>query len=291
MIAAVDATPLNSGRQRRRLHWQPAAVVGLTVFGLVVVATAFAPLLTPYGANEQVLRDSLQPPSTAHPLGTDRLGRDVLARILYGGRFSLLITMVAVLVSGTLGTLLGATAGRLGGAVDEVVTRLIDLFLAVPGILVAIVITALLKPGFGTLVLAITVTGWPTFARLARAVALEINTRTYIEAAVALGTPEFLILRTHVLRNILAVTVALGFLRFGHVLLMIAGLSYLGLGAQPPTPDWGAMLADAQPYMQRVPMLVLAPGLTIFATTLSVTLAGQGLTLMFDPQRTWARAR
>jgi peptide/nickel transport system permease protein len=288
-----SAGRLLSGRRRRWrwINWHPTAVTGLTVFGLIALAAAFAPLLTPYDPNDQVLLDRLQLPSAAHRLGTDTLGRDVFARILYGGRFSLVITLASVLISGTLGTLIGAVAGRVGGVVDEVVMRLIDLFIAFPGIIVALVIAAMLKPGFWTLVLAMTMTTWTPYARLARAIALEINTRAYIEAAIATGASEFTILRKHVLHNMMGPVLAMGFLRFGHMLLTIAGLSYLGLGAQPPTPDWGAMLAEAQPYMQRVPSLILAPGLTIFITTLSVTLAGQGLMLMFDPQQTWAKAR
>jgi peptide/nickel transport system permease protein len=255
---------------------------------VIVLAAIFAPLLTPYDPNDQALRDRLLLPSATHLLGTDNLGRDVFARIVYGGRFSLVITSVAVLISAVFGTALGALAARRGGIVDEVIMRILDLFLSFPSIVIALVLVALLEPGFGTLVLALTIVGWTPYARLSRAVVLEINTRGYIEAAKALAAPEFLIFRKHVLPNTLGPILAMGFLRFGHMLLTIAGLSYLGLGAQPPTPDWGAMLADAQPFMQRVPSLILAPGLTIFITTLSVTLAGQGLTLMFDPRQRWS---
>jgi peptide/nickel transport system permease protein len=167
--------------------------------------------------------------------------------------------------------------------------RAIDLFLAFPNIIIALMIVVMLKPGFWALVLALTITGWTPYARLARAVGLEIATQTYIEAAVATGESEFLTMRKHILPNTLGPILAQVFLRFGHTLLTIAGLSYLGIGIQPPTPDWGSMLAEAQVYMVRVPSLILSPGLIIFITTLSVTMAGQGLMLMFDPQqrRTW----
>jgi len=274
----------------RRRSWHATAVAGLGIFLVVVAITVCAPFLTHYDPIDQVLRDAFKPPSAAHWLGTDRLGRDLFARIAYGGRFPLAITLVAVSVSAIFGTLVGAIVGRVGGAVEEIAMRLIDVFISFPSILVGLVIAALLKPGFGTLVLAITVTDWTPFARLARAITLEINTRAYIEAASAVGAPEPLILRKHVLHHLVGPVLAMGFLRFGHGLLTIAGLSYLGLGAQPPAPDWGAMLAEAQPYMMRFPILVLAPGLIIFATALSVVLAGRGLMLMFDAPHGGPRA-
>lgn len=290
-MATMDTISSNAERtiggkkaRSRRVIWHPTAVWGLTVFGLIALATVAAPLLTGLDPNDQILLDRLQLPSAEHILGTDTLGRDVFARILYGGRFSLTITTVAVFISAITGTIIGSVTARLGGLFDELTMRLIDLFIAFPGIIVALIIAALLKPGFWTLILALTMTGWTPYARLARAVGLEINTRAFIEAATALGASQWLILRKHVLPNSLGPILATAFLRFGHMLLTISGLSYLGLGAQPPTPDWGAMLAEAQPYMLRVPTFILTPGLTIFVATLSVTLAGQGLTLMFDPK-------
>ena len=279
-------TPLSPSKPAvsKRITWQPTAIIGLTIFSLVVLAAVFAPLLTDFDPYAQALLDRLQLPSRTHILGTDTFGRDVFARIIYGGRFSLVITAISVLISATTGTLIGALAARRGGLLDEFIMRVIDLFLAFPGIIFALIIVALLEPGFWTLVLALAITGWTPYARLARAVGLEINTHAYIEAATAMGASEFVILWKHVLPNTLGPILATVFLRFGHMLLTISGLSYLGLGAQPPIPDWGAMLSEAQPYMQRVPSLILVPGLTIFITTLSVTLAGQGLTLMFDPQ-------
>ena len=273
------------GYQFHRSKWQLSTLVSFIFFVGIVLAILLAPLLTPYDPSWQDLLARLQLPSFEHPLGTDHLGRDVLARLLYGGRFSLTITTVAVITSSLLGTLIGAISGRVGGMVDEIAMRMVDLVLAFPAIIIALIITALMKPGFGTLVLAVTLTGWTTFARMARAITLEVSTQDYILAATALGTPERLILYKHIIPNIVGPILGLSFLRFGHLLLIIAGLSYLGLGAQPPTPDWGAMLAEAQPYMQRVPSLMLAPGLTIFITALSVSLAGQGLSFMFDPKQ------
>jgi peptide/nickel transport system permease protein len=266
----------------RLIERQPAAVVGLAVFILIVMAVILAPVLTPYDPYEQELSDRLQLPSAKHLMGTDSLGRDVFARILYGGRFSLVITAIAVLIAATFGTLIGAVAGRRGGLVDELIMRVIDLIISFPSLVVALVIAAMLRPGFWTLVLALVFSAWTPYARLARAVGLEINTRAFIEAAVALGASEWLIFRKHVIPNTLGPILSTAFLRFGHILLIISGLSYLGLGAQPPLSDWGAMLAEAQTYMRRVPTLILAPGMTIFITAFSVTLAGQGLASMFS---------
>lgn len=287
-----EARPQADDDRRRaaRRSWHPTAVVGLGLFVFIAAVTLCAPLLTGYDPTDQVLRDAFAPPSAAHWLGTDRLGRDLFARIAYGGRFPLAVTLVAVSVSAVFGTLLGAVVGRVGGAVEEIAMRLIDVFLSFPSVLVAFVIAALLKPGFGTLVLALTVTDWTPFARLARAITLELNTRAYIEAAFAVGAPEPVIIRKHVLHHLAGPVLAMGFLRFGHGLLTIAGLSYLGLGAPPPAPDWGGMLAEAQPYMVRFPVLVLAPGLIIFATALGVALAGRGLMLMYDAPHGGSRA-
>lgn len=272
-------------RIRSRITWPITVIAGMVILVLVLLATLFAPWLSPVDPNQQVLIDRLQPPSGAHLLGTDHLGRDVFARLLYGGRFSLLLTVVAVLIAGSMGTILGGVAGFLGGLLDEALMRLVDLLIVFPGIVIALVIAALLKPSFGTLLLALTITSWTPYARLARALTLDVKTQPYLEAAQAIGASQAGILSRHILPNIMGPILAMSFLRFGHMLLTIAGLSYLGLGAQPPTPDWGAMIAEALPYMQRVPTLLFVPSLTIFLTTLSVTLVGQGLMLILDPKQ------
>lgn len=272
-------------RTHSRITLPITVIVGIAILLLVLSATLLAPWLSPVDPNQQVLIDRLQPPSAAHLLGTDHLGRDVFARLLYGGRFSLLLTVVAVFITGGMGTILGGLAGWVGGLLDEALMRLVDLLIVFPGIVIALVIAALLKPSFGTLLLALTITGWTPYARLARALTLDVKTQPYLEAAQAVGVSQAGILSRHILPNIMGPILAMSFLRFGHMLLTIAGLSYLGLGAQPPTPDWGAMIADALPYMQRVPILLFVPSLTIFLTALSVTLVGQGLMLILDPKQ------
>ncbi len=276
---------------RQRTTLPITVIVSMAVLALVLCATLFAPWLTAINPNQQVLSDRMLPSSSAHLLGTDHLGRDLCARLLYGGRFSLLLTVVAVLISGVVGTILGSLAGRRGGLLDELLMRLVDLLLVFPAIMIALVIAALLKPSFGTLLLALTVTSWTPYARLARALTLDVQTQPYLESAQAIGASQAAILRRHILPNIMGPILATAFLRFGHMLLTIAGLSYLGLGAQPPTPDWGAMIAEALPYMQRVPTLLLMPSLAIFLTALSVTLVGQGLMLVVDPKQRQANLR
>ena len=268
--------PLTTLRIRRR---SMAVFLPLAILVIIGLVALFAPSLIAYPANEQVLSDRLELPSAEHLLGTDHLGRDVLSRLLMGSRFSLTITTVSVLISGIFGTLVGAMSGRAGGLVDEVVMRVVDVVLVFPELVVAFALASLLKPSFATIVLAVTIFAWTPYARLARAVTLEVNTREFMEAATALGSTPTFILRRHVLPNIMGPILAMGFLRFGQMLIAIAGLSYLGVGAQPPTPDWGAMLAEAQPYMRRVPSLTLIPGAAIFVTALSVTLLGQSLIL------------
>lgn len=262
----------------------PATVISGAVLMLILLFTVAAPWISTSDPNMQVLGDRLLPPSAQHILGTDHLGRDLWSRLLYGGRYSLLLTFVAVTASGVIGTFLGALVGWLGGLWDEGLMRLVDLLIVFPSIILALVIAALLKPSFGTLLLALTITSWTPYARLARALTLDVKTKPYLEAAKALGVTPLRLMRRHILPNIAGPILAVSFLRFGHMLLTIAGLSYLGLGAQPPTPDWGAMIAEALPYMQRVPMLLLMPGLAIFLTSLSVTMVGQGLMLIFDPK-------
>ena len=260
-----------------RLTWSWGIALPLACLVVIGLVALFAPIISPYDPNDQELTGRLQTPSTAHPFGTDHVGRDVLSRVVTGSRFSLAITSVAVLISGVLGTLIGAFSGRIGGVVDEVTMRVVDVVLVFPELVVAFALASMLKPSFGTIVLAVTIFAWTPYARLARAVTLEVNTREFMEAAVALGSPPMFVLRKHVLPNIMGPILAIGFLRFGQMLITIAGLSYLGVGAQPPTPDWGAMLWEAQPYMRRVPSLTLIPGAAIFITALSVTLLGQRL--------------
>lgn len=275
-IVAAPLTPrVSVGTRIGRFHW--AFLIGASFFVVVCALLILTPWIAPYDPASQELLGRLRAPSATHLFGTDHLGRDILSRILHGGRFSVSIAAIAVLITGVTGTLLGAVSARAGGLLDDFLMRLVDALLAFPEVLIALFLVFILGPGYGTLIVALSLSGWTPFARLTRAVTLEINTRGYIEAAEALGCSKAFIIFRHVLPNAIGPVLAQGFLRFGHQLITVGGLSYLGLGVQPPESDWGAMLAEAQLYMIRAPWLVIFPGLAIFLTALSVTLAGHGL--------------
>jgi ABC-type dipeptide/oligopeptide/nickel transport system permease subunit len=271
----VARTAMAGVRFVRRRHWTLS--VGAVVFVAILLVLALTPWIAPYDPAAQDLAHRLASPSAAHWLGTDQLGRDVLSRLMYGGRFSVSIAAITLILSAAAGTLIGAISARRGGMLDELIMRTIDLFISFPDVVVALFLIALFKTGYGTLIVALTLVGWTPFARLMRGLTLEINSRDYIEAAEALGCSKSFILFRHVIPNAARPVAAMGFLRFGHKLITVGGLSFLGLGVRPPDSDWGALLLDAQPYMERNPMLVILPGAAIFVTALSVTMIGQGL--------------
>ncbi|MFE7629434.1 ABC transporter permease [Kocuria sp. NPDC057446] len=262
-------------RERPVLVWAAAAVLAL-----IVLSVAVAPWIAPYPPAAQDLSARLLPPGPAHWLGTDHLGRDTLSRLLDGGRFSLVTAAVATVLTAAIGTGIGVLSARRRGWVDELLTRTNDVLLALPEMVVALFLVAVLGPGHLTLLLALTVTGWTPFARLARALAYDVSARGFVEAARVLGcSPAFVVVR-HVLPHLAGPLLGQAALRFGQFLITVGALSYLGLGVQPPQSDWGAMLAAAQPYAARAPMTILAPGLVVFTVALCVTLIGQRLAHM-----------
>lgn len=251
------------------------AVPALLLVGAVAVGLRIDPIaLDPAGR--------LAAPSLEHPFGTDHLGRDVLARLVHGAALTLGFTAAAVAVTGVVGTLLGLYAGRRSGVPAQLVLRAVDLLVAVPTVIVGLMLAAVLRPGVGTLMLAVLVTGWTPFARLAYGLARKVGGREYVAAAEALGAGEARILRYHILPNAARPLLAHACLRFANTLLAVAGLSYLGLGAQPPTPEWGAMLAQAQPYLERAPLLVVVPAVAIVVVSLAVARAGRRLESRWD---------
>ncbi|GEO94432.1 ABC transporter permease [Kocuria turfanensis] len=259
-------------RERRALVWAASAVLAL-----VVLAVALAPWLAPHPPAAQDLTARLAPPSAAHWLGTDHLGRDTLSRLLDGGRFSLTVAALATVLTAVTGTAIGVLSARRRGWLDELFTRTSDVLLALPEMVVALFLVAVLGPGHLSLLLALTVTGWTPFARLARALTYDVSARGFVEAARVLGcSPSFIVLR-HVLPHLAGPLLGQATLRFGQFLITVGALSYLGLGVQPPQSDWGAMLAAAQPYAARSPLTILAPGLVVFVVALCVTLVGQRL--------------
>jgi len=280
--AAAPSRSLGTPRRLRfaRPHW--TLVAGALLLVLVAMVLCLGPTLAPYDPTAQALIRRLKPPSEAHWLGTDHLGRDVLSRLLVGGRFAVIIAAVTLTLSVILGTLIGVISARRGGLVDEVAMRSVDLLISFPEVVVAIFLVALLGPGYGTLILALTIVGWTPFARLARGLAIEINAKPYIRAAEILGCSRRFIILRHIIPNAIGPISAMAFLRFGHKMITVGGLSYIGLGIQPPHADWAAMMAEAQPYIERAPLLVVCPGLAIFLTALSVTWIGQGLSQTGD---------
>ncbi len=256
--------------------------MGLAIIVPIILLCTFAPLITDKDPVKQTLPDRLQGPSREHPLGTDVLGRDTLSRLLYGGRLSLGITTLVVTLTAVIGTLIGLAAGAIGGLIDETLMRIVDIVIAFPAILLVLTIAGLRKPGLVSLAVAMVSVGWSPFARVVRGECLKVRSTVYVEAAVSIGASRARVAFRHILPNVTNALLVMLFLRFSQNLLAIAALSFLGLGAQPPIPEWGMMLSEARNYMERVPLTMIVPGLAIFLSTLGMSLAGDGLRLAFD---------
>ena len=260
-FASGDSGLLHFRRFIASRHWTFA--VGCAIFLCITAILVLGPMVWSLDPAKQNIANRLAAPSADYWLGTDNLGRDVFARLVEGGRFTVTIAAISVVISVIAGVLIGVLAGRLGGWFGEISMRLVDLLIAIPDTM--------------TLILALTIVGWTPYARLARGLALQVNAMDYIRAAEVLGMSRSFIIFRHFIPNMIRPISAVTFLRFGHKLITVGGLSYLGLGVQPPNPDWGLMLAAAQPFLERAPMLMIAPGLAIFLTALSVTWIGHGL--------------
>ena len=261
-----------------------AAVVGggFMVFFLFIALTA--PWVAPHHPFEQDLYNRLASPSVEHPFGTDDFGRDIMSRVIFGTRISLRIGVVAVLIALVAGTFIGLVAGYYGGAADQVLMRLMDLMLAFPSILLAIGIVAVLGPGLDNAMIAIGVVAIPQYARLIRASTLTVRETDYVQALRALGASDLRILLSAILPNCLAPLIVQATLSLATAILDAAGLSFLGLGAQPPTPEWGAMLSGARELILNAPWVLTYPGLAIFVTVLAFNLLGDGLRDALDPK-------
>lgn len=269
---------------RRQFVRNRAAVVGLFLILLFVIAAVAAPFVAPYDPAAISPANSLQGPSAAHWLGTDELGRDVLTRILLGARITLLITIGAVALALVFGTSLGLIAGFYGAKVDTLIMRAVDVLMSMPGFLLAIGIIAALGVGTTNVILAVGVYSIPAFARIARGSTLSAKAEEYVTAARAMGGTNRRIILHHLLPNIMPPLIVQTSLRLATAILMASGLSFLGLGPQPPTPEWGAMLSAGRDYMTSAPLLVAFPGLAILLVTLSFNLVGDGLRDSLDPR-------
>lgn len=265
------------------LRWHRGAQVGFVLLGLLVLAAIFAPWLTPYGPAQQIRGAELLGPSLAHPFGTDFLGRDIYTRTLYGARISLFAGALSVLLGALLGTAMGILAGYVGGWVDHVLMRITDAVSAFPAILLGAAVVAVLGPGFLQVAIAIAIAQSPQFARLARAIALVEARREYVEAAESMGASRMRVMVRHLLPNAMGPLAVQCSLSVGVAILLEAGLSFLGLGVQPPTPSWGQMLADALRFVEIIPAYAVFPGLALTIVLVGVNLIADALRDQVDP--------
>lgn len=268
----------------RRLRRHRAAMLGLAVLGAFAVLAVGVQFVSPYDPLKQLLRDSLMDPSLEHPFGTDYLGRDILTRMMYGARYSLSIGFGAVAIGLAIGVPLGAVSGYYGRWVDLVIQRFVDILLSFPGILLALSLVATLGPGVNNVVFSVGISSMPNFVRLTRASTLSIKTMAYVEAAQCLGAGNRRIIFLHVLRNAMAPVIVQATLSLGSAILVAAGLGFLGLGVQPPTPEWGTMLGEGKDYIFSNPNMATFPGLAVFLAVLAFNLVGDGLRDALDPR-------
>ena len=265
------------------LRQRKSPLVGLVIILMLLLMAVFAPLLAQYDADDYTGK-RMAAPSTEHPLGVDHLGRDLLSRIIYGSRISIRVGILAVGLSLLIGTFLGLISGYFGKFIDNIIMRAMDIMMALPYVLLAILIASVLGPSLENAILAIGIVRIPRFARLARASTLSVKEQQYIEASHSVGSKNFRIIRKDVLPNIMGPIIVYSTLSLGDAILGAAVLSFLGLGAQPPIPEWGAMLNEAQKYITLAPHLSIFPGIAIFLTVLGFNLFGDGLRDILDPK-------
>ncbi len=265
------------------LRGNPSAAIGATIVTVLAAVAIVGPELVPYDPAAQYPSNRLRSPSLAHPMGTDQFGRDVFSRVVHGTRVSMGIAVLVVTIRVVIGTTVGVVAGYSGGWVDEALMRLVDIQLAFPGLILALVVAGVLGPNLRNLMIALAVVGWATYARVVRGSVLELNERPFVTAARLAGTPRRRLFRRHYLPNVATPVLVIATLNLGTVVLATAGLSFIGLGAQPPTPEWGTMLNNGRTYLRQASWLVNAPGLAIMLTVLGFNLLGDGLRDALDP--------
>lgn len=279
----VERASSSSGRAARR-RGSPTAVIGGALVALAVLTALAAPLIAPFDPHAQDLERRLEPPSLAHPMGFDELGRDVLSRLIWGARVSLAVGVAVVLAAGALGTAIGALAGLAGGVIDSIAMRLCDVLLAFPGILLAIALVAVLGPALEHLIVALVVIGWVGYARLVRGEVMRLKGEEFVTAARAAGASAGTIVMRHLLPNVLPVLAVQASLGLAGAILAEAGLSFLGLGVEPPVASWGAMINAGRSHLLDAPHVSLFPGLAILATTMGSNFLGDGLVDLLAPR-------
>lgn len=267
-------------------HWikNKNVLIGLSIILCLIFVAVFAPQIAPHDPIKADPKIRLEPPSKDYPFGTDHLGRCILSRTLFGARISLLIGLIVITGSLLVGLVLGTISGYFGGLADDVLMRLVDGFLAVPSMFLALALAGTLGPGFFNMAIALIFVEWTSYARVVRGSILSIKEQEFIEAARGLGANDFYILVRHVLPNIISPVIVIATLGIGYAILAAAGLSFLGFGVQPPTPEWGSMLDDGRLFMRIAPYIMVFPGLAIMITVLAFNFLGDGLRDEMDPR-------
>lgn len=292
-ITLQVGTPAPEAAYKRRSPWalmirrfkkNKRALVGFWMVVAFVGLAAFAPWIAPYDPIEQNMNVILQPPSAAHFFGTDEYGRDIFSRIMYGSQISLMIGIVGVMISVVLGVGLGTLSGYFGGRTDMFIMRIMDIFMAFPSFLLALAIVSVLGPGMINVMIAIGIFSVPTFARISRSAVIAVKNKEYIEAAKSMGASHSRIIIKHVIPNSVAPIIVLSTMRIATAILTASGLSFLGMGAQPPTPEWGAMLSTGREYLRTAPHVSTIPGLAIMFMVLAFNMLGDGLRDALDPK-------
>lgn len=274
----------NLGKVVRSLVVNPGALIGAIVLTVLIIGAIFAPLLAPYELHVTDTGPRLSSPTAQNFFGTDLHGRDTFSRVLYGGRYSLSVGIATVLFALTLGSMFGIFIGFVGGRVDAVGSRAIDVMFGFPSIVLSILIVAVLGVGLVNVVIAVGIADIPHFARVVRGAVLSAKEQLFIEASRALGASDFRLMIRHILPNIFPTVIVLATLNLGNAILSTAALSFLGLGAQPPTPEWGAMLSSGREFMRYNPSVMIFPGLALFVSVMSVNLLGDRLRQILDPR-------
>jgi len=268
----------------RRLRKNRLAMLGLAILIVIVLLAVFAPYISPYDYSKTDFSSTFQGPSAAHWFGTDELGRDIFSRLLYGARYSLSIGLTTVAISAACGVALGAIAGYVGGKFDMILMRVLDVFQALPGMILAIAIAATLGGGMSNCVISLAISSIPGYARMTRASILNIRQMEYVEAAASINAKSSRIIIRHILPNALSPIIVQATMGVAGAILAAASLSFVGLGVQAPNPEWGAMLSAARNYIRNYPHMVITPGVTIMITILSLNMLGDGLRDALDPR-------
>lgn len=272
------------GDRLRAFRRSPLVTLGAVIVTLFALAAIAAPLLAPHPPLSQSLEERLGPPGVRYPLGSDQLGRDILSRLLFGARLSLIVGLVVVILAGVVGTIVGVVAGFIGGRADHALMRVTDIFFAFPSLILAMAIAAALGPSLPNAMIAIAMVTWPVYARLSRAQTLVLIRQEFLEAARAMGAGDVRIILRHVVPNALAPLIVQASFNMGEAILIAAGLSFIGFGAQPPTPEWGVMVSEGRDYITTQWWVPTVPGLAILMAVTGFNLLGDGIRDILDPR-------